>query len=290
MINLRFTHIAAVLSYAFLAACGQTDTSTKSPDGYDLANPQKFNMPESLLEISGIQFSKANSDTVYAVQDEEGIIFRLRPGDDRAKHTKFSKSGDYEDLAILKDQMFVLKSNGTIFSFTKPTGEEAGTVNEIKGALPKGEYEGMFADESDNRLYVLCKNCKTDKGTSESTGYVLKVESPDKLVMEKTFVVNAGDAENSSGKKNSRFQPSALSKNPRTGEWFILSSANNSLVVCDAEFKTKAVYDLNSGSFLQPEGIAFDIHNNLYISNEGDELSTGNILKFVYSAQKARKQ
>ncbi len=289
MINLKFTQLAAVLSYAFLVACGQTNTSTKSPDGYDLSNPQKFSMPESLLEISGIQFGKDSPDTVYAVQDEEGKIFRLRLGDDRAKPSKFSKNGDYEDLAILRDQMFVLKSNGTIFSFAKPKGDDAAVVSEIKGLLPKGEYEGMFADESDNRLYVLCKNCKTDKGTSQSTGYIMKVESADTLVMEKTFVVNAGDGGSSSGKKNSRFQPSGLSKNPRTGEWFILSSANNSLVVCDGEFKTKAVYDLNSGSFLQPEGIAFDIHNNLYISNEGDELSAGNLLKFTYSEQKAQK-
>ncbi|RZK63080.1 MAG: SdiA-regulated family protein, partial [Pedobacter sp.] len=33
-------------------------------------------------------------------------------------------------------------------------------------------------------------------------------------------------------------------------------------------------------SFNQPEGIAFDRDNNLYISNEGGDLSAGNILMF----------
>lgn len=277
MVNLKFTQLAAILLYAFLGACGQVKTPTDSPDGYDLSNPQKFNMPSSLLEISGIQFNKGNPDTVYAIQDEQGKIFRLRPGDKKAKHLKFGKSGDYEDLAILREQMFVLKSNGTIFSLSNFTAREIGRVKEIKGLLPKGEYEGLFADEADDRLYVLCKNCKTDKGKAQSTGYILKVESPEKLIMDKGFVVN------------SAIQPSGLSKNPRTGEWFILSSAKNSLVVCDAQFNAKAVYKLNSAVFLQPEGIAFDSHNNLYISNEGDELSTGNILKFTYSEQKEVK-
>jgi uncharacterized protein YjiK len=44
----------------------------------------------------------------------------------------------------------------------------------------------------------------------------------------------------------------------------------------------KEVYPLNPALFRQPEGIAFDNENNLYISNEGDDISKGNVLKFVF--------
>ena len=52
------------------------------------------------------------------------------------------------------------------------------------------------------------------------------------------------------------------------------------IVVTDRQWKVKAVHHLNSNMFIQPEGIAFDNAGNLYISNEGDDLFSGNVLKF----------
>jgi hypothetical protein len=54
------------------------------------------------------------------------------------------------------------------------------------------------------------------------------------------------------------------------------------LVIADANWQVKEVYPLPSSTFVQPEGIAFDGNNNLYISNEGGPTSGGNILKFTY--------
>ncbi|RYZ91706.1 MAG: SdiA-regulated family protein, partial [Sphingobacteriaceae bacterium] len=92
-----------------------------------------------------------------------------------------------------------------------------------------------------------------------------------------SFSVTVTDTE----KKKTKFAPSALAKNPRTGEWYIVSSVNKLLVVADANWKVKQTYPLSVSIFPQPEGIAFDKSNNLYISNEGN-LGNGNILKFVY--------
>jgi len=52
------------------------------------------------------------------------------------------------------------------------------------------------------------------------------------------------------------------------------------LVITDADFKVKTTHPLDTDLFNQPEGIAFDRDNNLYISNEGGSLSAGNILMF----------
>ncbi|HRO71502.1 MAG TPA: SdiA-regulated domain-containing protein, partial [Chitinophagaceae bacterium] len=85
------------------------------------------------------------------------------------------------------------------------------------------------------------------------------------------------------GKIKRGFRPSGLARNPITSEWFVISSVNKLLVVADSTWNIKQACKLNGNVFNQPEGIAFDKAGNLYISNEGDDLSEGNILKFIRS-------
>jgi secreted PhoX family phosphatase len=61
----------------------------------------------------------------------------------------------------------------------------------------------------------------------------------------------------------------------------MISAVNKLLVVADSNWKITQACQLNGNVFNQPEGIAFDRQGNLYISNEGDDISEGNILKFV---------
>ena len=69
-------------------------------------------------------------------------------------------------------------------------------------------------------------------------------------------------------------------KNPVTGEWFIVSAVNQLLVVADSNWTILNSYHLSGNDFNQPEGLAFDRDGNMYISNEGDDVTSGNILKF----------
>ncbi|KQS34035.1 SdiA-regulated domain-containing protein [Dyadobacter sp. Leaf189] len=262
-----------------LVSCNASEKKEVRTGDYDLANPDRFNMPESLFEISGIALRNGSSDTVYAVQDEEGKVFRLGWDVSRQVHTKFSKKGDYEDISILGDTIFVLKSNGVIYNFpiAECTFEEAENVRELKGVLPKGEYEGMFADEESGRLFVLCKNCPGDDSKTAVTGYTLDTR---KNFASTTFSINVNEIAAIHGKVARGFRPSALARNPVTGEWYILSAVNKLLVTTDANWKVKDAFPLDGNIFIQPEGIAFDKQGSLYISNEGDDLFSGNILKF----------
>jgi uncharacterized protein YjiK len=279
--------ITTLLVTVAIAGCNPSESQKKDKkEGtksafteYDMSSPDKFNMPESLFEISGIAFNRGKSDTVYAVQDEEGKLFRLAWDFKVQQHTKFGKKGDYEDVSILNGQAVILKSNGTLYTFplSEAVYEEPDAVIEIKKWLPKGEYEGMYGDDKTGNLYVLCKNCDQDSKNIVS-GFILNPSDTTSTVT--NFSLNVKEISAIHGKAERGFRPSGLAQNPVTNDWYIISAVNKLLVITDSNWKVKNAVPLSSNMFVQPEGIAFDQTGNLYISNEGDDLAEGNILKF----------
>lgn len=273
--------IVTMLLMLAVAGCSGGGKETNTIKAYNLDKPDKFFMPESLLEISGIAFYKGKSDTIYSIQDEQGRLFRLAWDEKKQYNAKFGKQGDYEDVTFADDQVLILKSNGTIFSFpfSDAIYEEVDSAKEWKNLLPKGEYEGMYGDEVTGKLYVICKNCPEDNSKNMISGFIIGVDH-DSLFEAGTFQVDVKQIKTFTGKVKRGFRPSALSKNPVTGEWFIVSAVNKLLVVTDSNWTIRQACVLNGNTFNQPEGIAFDDKGNLYISNEGDDLSQGNILRF----------
>lgn len=258
------------------------EETTQSALPYDLENPVKYNMPQNLFEISGIVFHNGDPKQVFAIQDEDGDLFSLGLNDKESKFTKFGGKGDYEDLTIIKNQVIVLKSNGElhIFPLSGIVKPEVNDVVKVKDLVPKAEYEGLAADEKAGKVYILTKGSKADEKNKATSIYAFDFAADNSLKSSGEFSLSFDEIEKLSGEKKVKFKPSALAKNPATGEWYILSSVNKMLVVADADFKIKATYSLKGANFNQPEGIAFDKDNNLYISNEGGALASGDILKF----------
>jgi hypothetical protein len=273
---LTFTMIGVAIFFG----CSNSHENEQTLKDYNLEDPEKFFMPESLFEISGITFYKGNPDTVYAIQDEEGKLFRLPWGVKKQYHAKFGKKGDYEDVAIVHNKVIVLKSNGTLYSFPfyESVYEEVDSTQEWKKVLPKGEYESMFANEATDSLYVLCKNCPQDDSKKSITGYIF--QPSDSTAVFRTFQINVKEIKALTGKVERGFRPSGMAQNPKTKDWYIISAVNKLLVITDRNWKVQQALTLNGNMFTQPEGIAFDNAGNLYISNEGDDFAEGNILKF----------
>jgi hypothetical protein len=259
--------IAGLCLLVFGACTGQP---YRSPKGYDLTKPIKYVMPDVLHEISGI-FLK--DDVLYAEQDEEGRVYYLCLGDRQTRSVKFGKKGDFEDIALLGGTVVMLRSDGVLFTFPfSGIGSGEAISKEWSGLLPTGEYEGLYGDSVTRQVYVLCKHCQGKGG-----GYIFRLGDDGTPQPAGEFSIDTKRLKGDRG-----FHPSALVKNDWTNEWYILSSVNKLLVVTDAHWQVKSVYPLNPAVFNQPEGIAFDRHRNLYISNEGGRGGNGNVLKFTY--------
>jgi hypothetical protein len=258
-----------------LASCdaGKKKRHYESPAHYSFDTPKKYIMPESLLEISGIAFSNVTSDTIYAIADELGELYAMTPGNKATLKYKFGKKGDYEDVSIFNKHAYILKSNGSVYAFplSAQSPKEMTTVI-IDEVLPKGDYESMFID-SKGALYILNKAFKEDT-EKEIKGFVFEKDSA--WVLKTDFTVETDTI------NIKHFQPSALAKHPLTSEWYIISSVHKKLLITDSDWRAKQVIALNPQVFHQPEGIAFDAQGNLFISNEGDEILNGNILRFDF--------
>jgi uncharacterized protein YjiK len=267
------------------SSCESQQQPYTSPPGYNLNNPKRFNMPNVLREISGIAFYKGTGDTLYAEQDEEGKVFRFKLGDANMRVTRFGKKGDFEDISAANNFIIMLRSDGVLFTF--PMAElqkkETDNVKIFEDLLPDGEYEGLAFVEMSNKLYVLCKHCRSEKTNKWGGGTILQIDTAGVLTTAGNFELDIKEIDAVSHSQKINFHPSALALNPLTKEWYILSSVNKMLVVVDQNWKVKSVYPLNPSLFVQPEGIAFDRHQNLYISNERGLSSAATVLLFAYN-------
>jgi hypothetical protein len=266
----------------WLAGCAPAREQAHPP-GYDLANPEVVELPHALDEVSGLAF--APDGQLYAVQDEDGRLFRLAPlGNPDPPSLRFGPKGDYEDLAITAQWAVVLRSDGALFCL--PTGQLASggraEAQVREGLLPPGEYEGLCA-LGDTLLGALCKECNTADPRQMGRLYWLRLGAEGPEPSAGGVNLSAAQIAQLAGEgKKFWFAPSAVARHPRTGEWFVLSSVNQLLVMADAQWQPQAAYPLDPAQFAQPEGLAFDAQGNLYLSNERDQRGRATLLRFAY--------
>lgn len=216
-----------------------------------------------------------------------GRFYFFKPGSKVAGYSIFSGEGDYEDLNIAGETVVALKSNGTLYTFPFAGSREGRITDRVrvwKGLIPKAEYESLFVDGESGEIFVLCKKCKNEDDVSSVTGYTLKMEG-DSVFPTGSFVINTETVEKRYDEKKKRaVRPSALARHPINGNWYLFASSNKLMLVLDPQWNILEQHYLDPTMFRQPEGLAFDKEGNMYVSNEGDDLSVANILRFKYSA------
>ncbi|MFI5219939.1 MAG: SdiA-regulated domain-containing protein [Bacteroidia bacterium] len=267
---------------------------------YKLTQPSKeYILQHKLTEVSGLSFI---SDTEVAlIEDEDGTIFyfNLEKGVITRK-ISFGKDGDYEDLKILGDTAYIIRSDGTLFEVLNLKGKSSGMIkNKYKTGLDqKNDTEGLCYDDTRHLLLISCKDSPGEDEKYKDKKAIYSFDPQTKKLSDKPVIlIDISEVENVAygtgkniierfmrfyrGTKQSSFLPSGLSIHPFTHDIYVISSVSNLLAIIDTTGKVKHAIKLSTRVFKQPEGIAFDSKGNLYISNEGRR-GKGNILKFLY--------
>jgi len=258
---------------------------------YHLAFPdQKVLLPPILKEISGI--AVIDSVRLAGIQDEDGRVFIFRISDGVIEKTiPFSENGDYEDIVITQEAIWVLKSNGTIYSI-KQNDTTSPSVTRFKTRLTaRNDCEGLCYMPVLNCLLIACKGSPALKKDPPATDcraiYRFSFETSDidtipyivintqelvsKEPMDWYQGVSTRMANRLSQNGNIVFQPSGIAVHPVTGNLYILAHVGKMVLITDERGKILGRLAIDPALLPQPEGICFDANGMLFIASEGLE-------------------
>lgn len=274
-----------------LLACMAGGVKAQQDFPYDLETPvKKIYLPSILEEVSGQTL--VNDEIIIFIQDEEGDLFFYNLPEERLiKRVDFGKDADYEDVALVGDQVYVLRSNGKLYRLRNFDDEEEIKTKEIETRLSKkNNCEGLAYDPVENRLLIALKgdpevdddqdfdgfkaiyafDLEKEK-VSKSPAYLVelkKIKDLDNASLYEKWSHRIAETFEESG--DIRFQPSAIAIHPITDQIYILASVGKALVVMDRSGELVSIQQLDKWKFVQPEGITFGVDGTLYISSEGD--------------------
>ena len=239
---------------------------------------KKWDMPKDLAEISGISY--IDGQRFACVQDELGKIFIYNATTSSVeKEISFGAPGDYEELAVVGETIWVLRADGKLFEVsnmnaTKPSVKEYSTQ-----LTTKQDPEGLCYDKKNNKLLIAIKGA--EPGTENYKGiyaFDLNSKKMDQQPVFKIDLQNKVFGSGSDKKKRNTINPSGISIHPVSGDIYIIDGRNPQLLIIDAGGNIKKLYTLNSKEFAQPEGITFNSAGDLFIANEGTK-QPGNIVQ-----------
>lgn len=251
-----------------------------SPKGYHLESPERFKVRESMQEISGLVYYR-DEDHFIAMNDEQGKLFQIGL---RAKSKypswKFGKGGDYEEVVFTGKDWLVLKSNGSIFHVLHLFTD---TTESIAYHFPqkKNEFEAAYYDPAQHTTFVICKDCEDDKGQGVTSVYAFLMDSM-RYAPGPAYQFKSDDIEKLQDSPSKHFRPSAAAIHPVEKRLYVVASINRLLLIADMQGNVLETHLLDPKHFNQPEGITFAPNGDMYISNEGDDEYTADILKFSY--------
>jgi len=286
-------------SFTTEASSGAGPTAYYTPTFNFFSSKYKLDEPDGtlvlskkLVEISGLSLSPYQT-LLCAVQDEDGKVFFMdKESGELREEIKFWKEGDYEGVEVVGDDVYVVKSTGTIYEINKigSTEQKVTKYNSFLGK--KNDVEGLCYDAPRHRLLLACKGTPATGQSMENLrfkkviyGFDLNTKQLDSLP---AFTIELNDFQHylkqeditlanreklekifSQESEDINFNPSAIAIHPYSGNIYMTSSVGKIMIVINPEGEMLYMEKMDKKIHPQPEGMTFDADGTLYISNEG---------------------
>ncbi|MFY9345401.1 MAG: SdiA-regulated domain-containing protein [Planctomycetota bacterium] len=270
-------HIAPVLAFVF-AACGATRNDDLS-DGV-------IELPKALREVSGI--TMAPDGRVACLQDELGVIHLVDPDGLRpAEAVPFGERGDYEGLARVGADYWVLRSDGYLARITTEPGRWHISASL---RLPSGrEWESLCYDAAAARLLTVQKGPAVDDGKADDLRPVwaidpqaLTIATEPLLTLRRRRLVDDAEAQGialakqrdnqrDKGKNRTRLELliSEMLVVPVSGHLLLLSAQDGLVLRVDRDGRLHGASVLDRETMPQAEGMTLLPDGRLLVATEG---------------------
>ncbi len=233
------------------------------------AHPKQFRLPKRLSEASGLAMS--DDGRLFSHNDELGVVYQVDYTTGKIVK-QFSLGtitlrGDFEDIAIKGEMMYLVSSNGTVYEFRD--GKDGGRVPyEARKTFltTKNDVEGLVYDRESDCLLLACKDDPGKGYSNFKAVYAFSLKDhtlnrtprlliPLEVVAKKAF--------------KGEFNPSGIAKHPKSGTYFIISSNGRSIIEMSANGTVLAQEDIPNKVNKQPEGITFAPDLTMIICDDG---------------------
>lgn len=259
---------------ALLAACG---SPAREPRASSLPHAGRFDwehpvasleLGKHLLEISGL--CTLDAHTVACVDDERGhlVILDLRTG--ATRDAKFGAHGDYEALARLGDELYVLRSDGRLFALAPGTPDWT-TIASFGIGERGGEYESLAADPAHERLLFAKKHGKDQRHAVLAwNARRTTVEAEPVLVLSREHLIaSAARMGFALPDEGLTLRISELALHPTRAELYVLSAQDRCVLVVDLHGELLDLHVFPEALLPQAEALAFLPDGDLLIASEG---------------------
>jgi uncharacterized protein YjiK len=239
----------------------------------------KHQLPEILNEVSGL--TDVDATKVACVQDELGIIFLydFMKGEIVSEHP-FDSIGDFEGLTYSKNALYILRSDGRL-SIWNQFPNPIDSLEHYQLSLNTANNEGLGYDPKTNSLLIGAKskpNNPEEKAERFIYQYHLstKVLNPEPMfsinihaLSEKAKIFSIAPALNKKGEEKAfNFRPSSLAVHPVSFDFYIISAADNLLVIMNRKGEISYMEKLLPELYPKAEGITFLPDGTMIITNE----------------------
>src|SRR5258706_1819027 len=234
--HFKYISLIFVICFSYFFSCKSTFDNPDKTGGkdkktesallwYDLGdqNAKSIALPHELNEISGICFTA--DDRLFAEEDEYGNVFQIdvNTGNVIKKFMLGDTAikGDFEDISIVGDRFFLLKSKGKLYEFKEgKNGGSVGYKSYTTFLTRDNNAEGLCYDPVTNALLIACKDSPGEKYDKMRAVYSFPLSTMT-LDTVPRFLIPVKSVKKLS--VENEFHPSGIARHPVTGTFFIIA-------------------------------------------------------------------